>query len=345
MNLEVIIKPLVKWYQENKRDLPWRREVTPYHIWVSEIMLQQTRVEAVKEYYVRFMKVLPSIHDLANVEEDRLLKLWQGLGYYNRARNLQKAAKIIEEKYHGEFPSSYLEVLSLPGIGSYTAGAILSIAFQQPLPAVDGNVLRVLSRVLGNFDDITQQDTKRKMELLLRNILKSTFVSDFNQGLMELGAMICIPNGTPKCESCPLQKHCIAYQNHLTSKLPVQREKKSRKREDKTVLLFKCQNQYAIRKRPSKGLLANMYEFPNIEGHYEETQLKEWLKQNHISYQKILSLSPQKHIFTHVEWHMIGYLVECDTKSEDYLWKDIQELDQYSIPNALQYYYPKIKND
>lgn len=342
MKLELIREPLITWYQKNKRDLPWRKEVTAYHVWVSEIMLQQTRVEAVKGYYERFMKEVPTISDLAQIEEDRLLKLWQGLGYYNRVRNMKKAAQKIETDYQGIFPDSYQEVLSLPGIGSYTAGAILSLAFWQPYPAVDGNVLRVLSRVLGSEKDITLPSTKQEMEEILKTLLQSSFVRDFNQGLMELGALICLPNGAPKCESCPLQSFCVAYHQGLTTKLPIKSVKNKRKKEFRTVFLFQCQDTYAILKRPSQGLLASMYEFPNQEGQFSLEEIKEQLAKD-FEIINLIPLKKAKHIFTHKEWYLTGYLVEVKEKIGDYRWVSFEELENYSIPTAFQAFYPRRK--
>lgn len=345
MNLEQIVKPLITWYLQNKRDLPWRQDVTAYKVWVSEIMLQQTRVEAVKEYYQRFMMEIPTIKELANIEEDRLLSLWQGLGYYNRARNMQKAAQIIETKYQGIFPSNYLDILSLPGIGSYTAGAICSLAFHRPIPAVDGNVLRVLSRIMASFDDITKLSTKKKIEQSLRSILTSDMVSNFNQGLMELGALVCLPNGAPKCSICPLRSLCLSYKQNLVSKLPVKSAKKPRRKLEKTILVLRHQDRYAIRKREDRGLLASMYEFPNIDGHSDVDEIKKLLVNQKIEVQQIKSLPSSKHIFTHLEWSMIGYEIVCFKPNSNYLWVTKQELDQYSLPTAFHYYDPRNKND
>ena len=205
-----IIPPLLAWYDEAKRILPWRGTKDPYNIWVSEIMLQQTRVEAVKPYYDRFLQALPTVRDLAGAEESYLLKLWEGLGYYNRVRNMQKAAQILVERYGGEMPADAKEILALPGIGSYTMGAIASIAFQIPLPAVDGNVLRILTRLYGDDSDILDPRFKKKTEEALVRIMPKDRPGDVNQAMMELGATVCLPNGMPKCESCPWQDRCVA---------------------------------------------------------------------------------------------------------------------------------------
>lgn len=261
--LNQIVEPIVKWYQKQEKMLPWKQDKEPYHIWVSEIMLQQTRIEAVKKYYTRFMKELPTIHDLANVPEEKLLKLWEGLGYYSRARNLKKAAIQIEQEYNGKLPTSYAELLKLSGIGEYTAGAIASISFKEKVPAVDGNVLRVVSRVLASKEDVLLPETKRKITKKLLEIMPDE-PGDFNEGLMELGEKICLPNTVPLCETCPIQEFCIANKENLTNEIPVRVKKQKRKIENKTVFILKYKDEIAIRKREKTGILANLYEFPNV---------------------------------------------------------------------------------
>ena len=261
--LNKIVKPIVKWYQNQEKELPWKQDKEPYHIWVSEIMLQQTRIEAVKKYYTRFMQELPTIQDLADVPEEKLLKLWEGLGYYSRARNLKKAAIQIEQDYKGRMPTTYTELLELSGIGEYTAGAIASISYNEKVPAVDGNVLRVISRLLASKADVLLPETKRNITKKLLEIMPEE-AGDFNEGLMELGEKICIPNTIPLCEKCPVQEFCIANQKKLTTQIPVRIKKQKRKVETKTVFILKYKNQIAIRKRAKTGILANLYEFPNI---------------------------------------------------------------------------------
>lgn len=261
--LEQIVKPIVKWYQEQEKILPWKQDKEPYHIWISEIMLQQTRIEAVKKYYTRFMKELPTIQHLAKVSDEKLLKLWEGLGYYNRARNLKKAAIQIEENYKGQMPTSYAELLNLSGIGEYTAGAIASISYQEKVPAVDGNVLRVVSRVLASKDDVLSPETKKRITKKLLEIMPDES-GDFNEGLMELGEKICIPNTIPLCEKCPIQQFCIANKEKLTNEIPVRIKKQKRKVEKRTVFIVKYKDEIAIRKREKTGILANLYEFPNV---------------------------------------------------------------------------------
>ena len=324
--------PLLSWYRREKRDLPWRENRDPYRIWISEIMLQQTRVEAVKPYFFRFFEHFPRISDLAAAPEEELLKCWEGLGYYSRARNIKKA-----------FPESYGEILALPGIGSYTAGAIASIAFELPVPAVDGNVLRVLSRVTGSFDDILKQSTKKKMEALVSEVIQPGSAGDFNQALIETGAMICIPGGAPLCSQCPFFTVCAARSQGLTEKLPVKTPKKKRKIEEKTVLLLEYQDKIAIRKRREDGLLASLYEFVNVPGQLSAEEAGALLDQEVWPE----PLPEAKHIFSHVEWHMGGYFVSLKEMPESLpgeesgpalflTWEEIRK--EYPVPNAFAVY-------
>ncbi|MBD5455557.1 MAG: A/G-specific adenine glycosylase [Lachnospiraceae bacterium] len=342
--LDRIAAPLLTWYDRQRRVLPWREDPVPYHVWVSEIMLQQTRVEAVKPYYDRFMKSLPDIEKLAIAEEEILLKLWEGLGYYNRVRNLNKAAVEIMEKYGGNMPEDYEDLLKLPGIGSYTAGAIASIAYGKPVPAVDGNVLRVLARLRCDDRDIMQQWVKKKIEEELAVVIPKERPGDFNQALMELGAVVCIPNGEPACGKCPWEDICMAHQKGVETQFPVKSGKKSRKVEEKTVLIIRDENKAALQKRPSKGLLAGMYEFPNIEGHLSEKEVLAWLKEIGLSVIRIEPLTESRHIFTHKEWHMIGYSVRVDeldrgdTNSGLIFVEQNEAKDKYPIPSAYSAY-------
>lgn len=342
-NLKEIGKPLTKWYQENKRDLPWRADVTAYKVWVSEIMLQQTRVEAVKPYYARFLKAFPTIADLAGAEEDLLLKMWEGLGYYNRVRNMQKAAKQVMVDFHGEFPHTYEEIRSLTGIGNYTAGAIASFAYGIPKPAVDGNVLRVISRLTASEEDIGKASVRERMEEELEKVIPNDAASDFNQGLIELGAIVCVPNGAPKCESCPLAHLCRAHEKGIEQELPVKSKAKERRIEKKTVFVFQDGDHVAIRKRPAKGLLAGLYEFPNLEGHLTEEEALSYCKQIGLSPLRIQRLKDGKHIFSHVEWQMIGYRIRVDelerSCTEKMLFIHPEEIQaEYPIPAAFETY-------
>ena len=311
-NLKEMSKPLVEWYRNQKRDLPWREDINAYKVWVSEIMLQQTRVEAVKPYYARFLNAFPTIRDLAEAEEDLLLKMWEGLGYYNRVRNMQKAAQQVMVDYHGEFPSTYEEIRSLTGIGNYTAGAISSFAFGIPKPAVDGNVLRVISRLTASYEDIMKASVRERVEEELEELIPVDAASDFNQGLIELGAIVCVPNGAPKCSECPLAHLCKAHEQGIELELPVKSKAKERRIEKKTVFIFQDGDHVAIKKRPAKGLLAGLYELPNVEGHLTEDEAIKYSKQIGLSPLRIQKLEDGKHIFSHVEWHMIGYRIRVD---------------------------------
>lgn len=340
--IEKIVKPLLKWYDENARILPWREEPTPYRVWVSEIMLQQTRVEAVKPFFERFLASLPGITELADCEEERLLKLWEGLGYYNRVRNMQKAAVIVKEQYAGVLPADYEKLLNLPGIGSYTAGAIASIAYGIAVPAVDGNVLRVTSRVTANDEDIMKQSVKRKAEEAIKAIMPGERPGAFNQALMELGATVCVPNGAAKCGQCPLADLCEARRQGRVMDFPVKKKKKERRIEEKTVLIIRDGERAAIRKRPEKGLLSGMYELPNWEGHLDEDQILKEMKKKKLSPIRIQKLEPSKHIFSHVEWHMIGYVVwveESDREPEGMILVEPEKTEkEYPIPAAFASY-------
>ena len=347
-----IAEPVVGWFRQNKRDLPWRKDQDPYHVWVSEIMLQQTRVEAVKPYYERFLRELPRVKDLAEAKEDTLLKLWEGLGYYNRVRNMQKAAQQIMVDFHGEFPNTYEEILSLKGIGNYTAGAISAFAFGLPKPAVDGNVLRVVSRITGSREDIMKQSVRKAMERALEQVIPEDAASDFGQGLIELGAIVCVPNGEPKCVECPAAFACVARKQGLTAEIPVKKKAKARRIEKRTVFIFKDGEKLAIRKRPGKGLLAGLYEFPNEEGKLTQKEVTAYSKEIGLMPVRVKKLESAKHIFSHVEWHMTGYEVIVDelekTNKKEFLFIHPEEIGQrYPLPSAFETYirYAGIQRD
>ncbi len=342
-NLREMAEPLLEWYRLQKRDLPWRTDVSAYKVWVSEIMLQQTRVEAVKPYYARFLNTFPTIEDLANAEEDLLLKMWEGLGYYNRVRNMQKAAQQVMIDYHGEFPCTYEEIRGLTGIGNYTAGAIASFAFGIPKPAVDGNVLRVISRLTANDEDIMKASVRERVEHELEDLIPNDAASDFNQGLIELGAIVCVPNGAPKCEECPLSHLCKAHQSGNELDYPVKSKAKERRVEKKTVFLFQDGEHIAIRKRPAKGLLAGLYELPNIEGELSEEEAIAYSKAIGLAPLRIQPLGEGKHIFSHVEWHMTGYKIRVDelekTNAEGMMFVHPEEIQKsFPIPAAFETY-------
>lgn len=345
-------KPLVEWFRKNKRDLPWRERMDAYRVWISEIMLQQTRVEAVKPYYERFLKALPDVRALAGVSEDRLLKLWEGLGYYNRARNLKYAACQIVEEYGGKFPETYEEIRSLKGIGSYTAGAISSFVYNIPKPAVDGNVLRVVSRITADDSDIAKAGTKSKIEKEIEEVIPRDAAGDFNQSLIELGAVVCLPNGEPRCGSCPVSHLCLAHEQGREMEFPVKKKAKKRRIENRTVLLFRDAQKTAIRKRPAKGLLAGMYEFPNREGRMTYDEVVGYGKSLGLTPVRIRKLGNAKHIFSHVEWHMTGYEILVDELEKsmadenkekgNIIFAEIRQLqEEYPIPSAFEAYMPK----
>ena len=341
-DLTKIVQPLLEWFEENARILPWREDPAPYRVWVSEIMLQQTRVEAVKPYFERFTKELPDIRALAECEEEKLLKLWEGLGYYNRVRNMQIAAKTVMEEYAGMLPADYEELLKLKGIGSYTAGAIASIAYEIPVPALDGNVLRVISRVTGDRSDIMKQSVRTEMERELKKIMPEKKAGAFNQALMELGATVCLPNGAPLCEKCPWQEFCEARLKDCWQEIPVKSKAKARRIEEKTVFIIRDGEKIVLHKRPAKGLLAGLYEFPNTSGYLTEEEALQWVKEQKLSPIRIQRLEPAKHIFSHVEWHMNGYMIRVDELTEDrsgMLFVDVKDSEEnYPIPAAFSAY-------
>lgn len=346
--LGALVEPLCSWYEKNRRSMPWREDASPYHVWLSEIMLQQTRIEAAMAYYERFIRRLPDVKALAEVSEEELLKLWEGLGYYNRARNLQKAARLVVERYDGKLPADYDLLLALPGIGNYTAGAIASIAYGIPAPAVDGNVLRVAMRYLNCEDDIMKMSVRRKMEQAVMAVIPAQCPGEFNQALMELGEVICIPNGRPLCETCPLQKQCEGHAAGRETELPKKAEKKERRIEKKTILVFRQGEKIGIRQRPADGLLAGMWEFPALEGQLSLNQMKQWVVDQNLPGAVVKRLKAGKHIFSHVEWHMKGYeiiLPEGQTQDvvSELMWCERQELaDKYPVPIAFHIFLHQI---
>ena len=330
---------LLPWYHENRRQLPWRETGDPYHIWISEIMLQQTRVEAVKGYYTRFLEALPNIGALAVCDDDALHKLWEGLGYYSRVRNLKKAAQVIMTQHGGVFPRDYDAVLALPGIGEYTAGAVCSIAFNQPIPAVDGNVLRVCSRLTNDPTPIDAPATKKQV----RNALAAIYpkeAGDFTQALMELGATVCGPNRVPDCSNCPCRDVCLGYRLGCADSLPVKAPKKARRTEDRTVFILSCDGRYALEKRPNRGLLAGLWQFPNVAGHLEVPQALAAVETMGIHPKDILRETEKKHIFTHIEWNMKGFWLEVTDTAGNFHWFTKDEInDQAALPTAFRQFW------
>ena len=335
-----ITAPLLAWYRENARVLPWRGITDPYRIWVSEIMLQQTRVAAVLGYYARFLEAFPSVEALADAPEERLMKLWEGLGYYSRARNLQKAAKIVAER--GGFPDTYEVLLELPGIGDYTASAIAAAAFGRREAAVDGNVLRVVTRLTDCHGDILDAKVKKAIRAQLQEIMpeEDADIRIFPQATMELGATVCVPNGPPKCDICPVREHCLARKRGTADVLPVKKAKKARKIEEMTVYVLLRGGKVALRKRGADGLLAGLWEFPHVPGQLDEPAAPDAVRAWGLEPKAWKNKLTAKHVFTHVEWHMIGYTLEVDGDgAEDWAWVDAEALAAHAVPSAFARYY------
>ena len=363
-------KLLLDWYDAERRILPWREDPTPYHVWVSEIMLQQTRVEAVKDYYARFLDTLPDVASLAAAEEDTYLKLWEGLGYYSRVRNMHKAAVTIMEDYGGEIPGTAEELQKLSGIGEYTAAAIASIAFGQPVSSVDGNLLRVYARRNLYRENIKDPAAKKLAYDYYMERMPEDRPGDYNQALMDLGATVCLPNGEPECFRCPWAGLCEAHQQGAELEVPVVPAKKARRVEHRNVYRIHCGDALLLSKRPDTGLLAGLYEFPNdlLENTADKAKknppekltkkqiaelsqkaLDRFLADNDLSPVFIFPLPAAKHIFSHVEWHMTGYDIEVasfdalpsnavpdpDPACKTLFVSPLSELDRYSIPNAF----------
>ncbi|MBO4652989.1 MAG: A/G-specific adenine glycosylase [Lachnospiraceae bacterium] len=356
------VPALLQWYAYNARVLPWRDDPVPYHVWISEIMLQQTRVEAVRGYYDRFLADLPTVRAVAEAQEDRLIKLWEGLGYYSRVRNIGKAAKVICERYGGELPADYALLRELPGIGDYTAGAIASISFGQCVPAVDGNVLRVYARLTAYRDDIRSESYKKQVREMLTDAMeagmrgsktKDTTPGRFNQAVMDIGATVCIPNGKPHCDVCPLSHLCKAYAEGLTGEIPRKAEKKARPVRQRTVMVIRCNDHFLLHRRPQSGLLAGMWELPNVDGHLSAAGVKKAasaiLSEAGMSGDVALSahrIDDSRHVFSHVEWEMRGYRIDvADEHREEfaapkeYAWMTSAEITEtVGLPQAFRAY-------
>lgn len=349
-----VLAALLPWYrmESEERELPWRADVSPYHTWVSEIMLQQTRAAAVIPYYERFLAVLPDIASLAACPEDELMKLWQGLGYYSRARNLQKGARLVCAEYGGKLPADYAKLQTIPGIGSYTAGAIASIAFGLPQPAVDGNMLRVLTRALAWSSDVLAAKTRTTLTRSLAPLYPAGHdAGDLNQAFMDLGATVCLPHGMPHCARCPLARLCLAHAQGTEQDYPKKKSKAKRRIETLTVLKLYAGRAFAIQKRPKKGLLAGLWELPHLPGTLSEPAVREELARRGLHAETIAPLPPAKHIFSHVEWHMTAYevhlttdalrLAEAPAGGLRFITPE-QAAQKYSIPSAFQYFLHEI---
>ena len=354
-----LCKLLLAWRKSapDTRDLPWRDEPTPYHVWISEIMLQQTRAAVVRGYYLRFLEALPSVRALAAVDDDALMKLWQGLGYYSRARNLKRAAQVIVVEHGGVLPNDFDALLALPGIGRYTASAIASFAYGAPRPAVDGNFLRVAAHVTANPIDIAKDATKRALEAALApSYPTGRDAGLLNEAFMDLGATVCLPNGAPLCHACPAAQLCLAHDRGTEQDYPVKTALKARRKERRTVLLLSCGNRIAIRKRPARGLLAGLWEYPNLEGKLNKRAVRAHLESEGFDVHDIAPLPPARHIFSHIEWELTGWAVTVAAMNEpplmaaedrtdapsSLLWVRREELaDKYSIPTAFGYFTPQ----
>ena len=332
-----IIPALLDWYPAHHRDLPWRKDREPYHVWLSEIMLQQTRVEAVKGYYARFLDALPDIAALAGCEEEKLLKLWEGLGYYNRVRNLRKAAQVIMDAHGGQFPRDPAAIRKLPGIGDYTAGAVASICYDAPTPAVDGNVLRVMARLQEDFRNVLDAKVKADMTAQLAAVYPTKRAGELTQALIEIGAVVCVPNGAPHCRECPLAAFCMAFRHGSTGMLPVREKNTGRRTELRTVFVLTCEGKLAVRKRPPKGLLASLWELPNVEGHLTEEEAVAQCSAWGAAPRELRKIVERRHIFTHITWEIHGIFLECDEMPEDLVWITPEEVASvYSLPTAFR---------
>ena len=330
---------LLPWYEKNKRELPWRKTKEPYPVWLSEIMLQQTRVEAVKGYFHRFLKEIPDIPALADCDDEVLHKLWEGLGYYSRVRNLKKAAQVILQQHGGVFPRDYSAVRALPGIGDYTAGAICSICYDQPTPAVDGNVLRVIARLTEDATPMDQPALKNRVREALARIYPKR-AGDFTQALMELGATLCGPNRKPDCEQCPCRNFCSGYLHGTAEQFPVRPEKKGRKQEDMTVLILSCDGSYALRKRGNSGLLAGLWEFPHVPGKLETADALAAVESMGLKPKELYRQADKKHIFTHIQWNMRGYYLEVSEPVGDLPWLTAEKIrEEAALPTAFRQFW------
>ena len=333
---------LLPWYDKHHRELPWRQTREPYPVWLSEIMLQQTRVEAVKGYFYRFLEAIPDIETLAACDDGVLHKLWEGLGYYSRVRNLKKAAQVIVTEHFGIFPRKYAEVLALPGIGDYTAGAICSICYDLPTPAVDGNVLRVISRLTEDATPLDQPALKNRAREALSRIYPQR-AGDFTQALMELGATICGPNRKPDCENCPCRGFCRGFLHGTAENFPVRPEKKGRKQEEMTVFILSCDGSFALRKRQETGLLAGLWEFPHVPGKLETGDALAALEAMGIRPRELKRQVDKKHIFTHIAWNMRGYYLEVAEPGGDPVWLPREQIEkEAALPTAFRQFWEEI---
>ena len=340
--LKKLPQALLPWYREKKRDLPWRQDKEPYHVWLSESMLQQTRVEAVKGYYARFLDAVPTIEALSQCDDDLLHKLWEGLGYYSRVRNLKKAAIQIMEQHGGIFPEEYEKIRALPGIGDYTAGAISSICFDRPRAAVDGNVLRVISRLTEDATPIDLPAQKKAVTASLEAVYPAE-AGEFTQALMELGATLCGPNWAPMCDVCPCREFCGGARHGTARQYPVKLPKKGKREEEKTVYILSCDGRYALEKRPDSGLLAGLWQFPNVPGKLETMQALDAVQQMGLRPREITKQIERKHIFTHIVWQMRGVYLEVAEESDAFIWLTAEQIEQTAaLPTAFRQFWEEV---
>lgn len=329
---------LQDWYEKNRRILPWREDTTSYHVWLSEIMLQQTRVEVVKEYYRRFLEMFPNLLSLANADIDTVNKLWEGLGYYSRARNLLKAATIVKEKYDGIIPNQKDDLLKLPGIGEYTSNAIMAIAYHKPYVAIDGNLIRVFARLC----ECPIKDKDPKMKEAASYFYTNRLTIDpsvFNQALMDLGELVCLPHGAPRCSICPFSSVCKAHKNKRELAYPIIEKKAKKRKIELTLFIIRHEDSILIRKRNDRGLLASLYEIPNVEGLLSLKEAEQYLIDRGFALFSIASLPEKKHVFTHLAWNMNAYLVRVNGYPNGSLFVNEEELNRsYSLPSAFQHY-------
>lgn len=331
-------RTLARWYEENGKAYPWRQDCSPYTVWISEIMLQQTRIEAVLGYYSRFMEAFPTVQALAEAPEETVLKLWEGLGYYSRARNLHKAAQLICRDYGSEFPCRYEEIRKLPGIGDYTAGAIAAIAFGQPCTAIDGNVMRVTARLCALEEDILLPATRKKVKALLEDVYPTDAASAFVQGLMELGEQVCIP-GTPRCGDCPVKESCQARALGRTEELPLRKKKEKQRVQPRLVALIRRNGQVLLHRRGEKGVLAGLWEYPGVDG-TDPGQMEELFREQ-LGLQLMAGehLLDAEHVFTHIRWQMSVYEARllADPPAEDFCWATEEQLEkEIMLPTAFR---------
>ena len=331
-----IVEPILAWYGDHARSLPWRRDREPYHIWISEIMLQQTRAETVRAYYLRFLAELPDVAALARCEEERLFKLWEGLGYYRRVKNLKSAARELLTRYNGIFPGEYEKIRDLPGIGDYTAGAIASICFEIPKAAVDGNVLRIIARINADGDCIDDQAVKRRFARELETVYPAGRAGDFTQALMELGECVCLPKNA-RCEACPIKAYCAAFAKKAQSRYPVRKAKKPRTLEERSLLLLYAGERIAIQKRASDGLLAELWELPSVDGYIDETAALDRSRAWGLDPLQLEKTLSGVHVFTHKEWHMRCFVIRCKEEGGGFVWASEQELREgYALASAFR---------